>query len=244
MKRLLKLTIASCLVFITIIAFLNFHVILAVQAQGSANEKVWGTPLQINQYIIVGDNKEIVQGHYAYVIRKQSIDKQRILPSAWYTLLAGDLRDLKADIERQVPGSVCTWLRVSWTDAYLEPLLPHQISYMVITGFMVEAIVENVNAGLTGLEIVVIIMAIAFLATVIVALTMGSWIIWEVINAAKKLPENIAPWVIIAVGLFILVGIGASLYFLFGGRVSYSSKKGKRNLELGKSKAKSLFFYW
>jgi hypothetical protein len=98
-----------------------------------------------------------------------------------------------------------------------------------VSGFQTEALVYNKGtAALTGLEIVAIIMAVAFLVAVLTVLALGAWIILQVMDATKA----IGPWATIVVGLAILSGLGFGLYLLFGGKAEYKGKK--RKIRIGR----------
>lgn len=228
----LKYALASVLISLMLLAYINPNALLnwpRVEAQG--NEKVWGSKLTIHNERIVPEGYEIPQGHFARALKQQQYNREFVEEAKWNAMMAGDMNQIKNDIESQIPGASVIWIRVSWTEA-TRVMVAAGVWAILVAGYQVEAIVENVNAGLTGLEIVAIILVITWLISVIALLSMGSWVVYEVINAIKKLPEGWSPWVMIIVGLLILVGIGALLFFIFGGAVMYKSKK--RSVSLGK----------
>lgn len=199
-----------------------------VKASGA---KTWGTPLSVSQYIVIGNSDEVPIGNWAYVFQRQILSDKYLFKSDWDKMMNGDLTTLANEIESHILGSKCTWLRVSWEKAEETiPMPPDYQKWVLVSGFMVEAVVKNNGAGLTGAEIVLIIVAIAILVTIIALVLTGSWVTWQVINATQE----IGPWMTITIGIAILAGIGFLLYSLLGGKVKYTSNKRGRRVELGK----------
>jgi len=181
--------------------------------------KTWGTSQVIKDYVIVGDNDEIPTGQKAFVFNQSQNEKDKINVDVWTNFMAGNLTEIKTKIEMDIPNSKVIYLRLSWIKAIYVEIPLTSIKYYAVYGFKIEAIVENTGgAGLTGLEIVAIILAVTFLAVVVASIALGIWVTWRVI---ESLPEAlVAP-----VGIFILILIGIFLLALFG--VGFkASKKG------------------
>jgi len=182
--------------------------------------KTWGTPQLIKEYLIVGENDEIPSGASAYIFNRSSADHDVLGVPTWEAFLQGDLTDLKNRIETDIPNTEVLWIKISWDRADRK----HEYPEYWVYGFYVEALVKNKGgAALTGLEIALIIMAIAFLAAVIAAISLGSWITWEVMEAT---PDIAKP----AVGIVLLIGIALFLLILFGAKLGI----GKKGVTLGK----------
>ena len=193
--------------------------------------KTWGTPLTIKEYIVVGNNAEIPKGQMAYVFGQQtqtaSVDEK-----AWLQMLNGDLSTVKNEIEKQIQGSKARYIAISWTkaDRYMEQGGPYGDPHYRynVEGFRVEAVVENVSGGLTGLEIIGLVMLIVTIAVVIGLLGTFIWVTWCVVSAAQEL----GPAVTIGVGLVILLLIVFLLFVVFGGKAEVKGKK--RGLKIGR----------
>jgi len=184
--------------------------------------KTWGTPQIIKEYLVVGENDEIPSGHKAYVFNKQRGESE-VDPDDWDAFREGNLTELKNAIEGDIPNSKVIWIKISWDYAIYEGM-PSTGFWYRVGGFYVEAIVENIGgAALTGLEIAIIIMAIAFLAVVIAAISLGAWIIWQVMLA---IPKPLKPFG----GIILLIGIGLFVLILFGAKLGI----GKKGVTLGK----------
>jgi len=182
--------------------------------------KTWGTAQAIQESIVVDGNKEIPLGHKAYVFNKTtSTIGELIVKEDWEAFLRGDLYAIKEALEAQIPGTKVIWIKISWDKAEYKGAGAPGLYFYAVWGFYVEAIVENSEgAGLTGLEIVYIILAIAFLAVVIAAIALGAWIVWEIMTSV---PDVVKPFV--GVGLLILILL--FLLVLFGGQIGVSKKK-------------------
>jgi hypothetical protein len=194
--------------------------------------KTWGRPLNIKEYIVVGGSEEIPKGQKAYVFGYQGTGVRSIPAEKWNALQAGNMAQIKSEIENSIPGSKVVYVAISWDKATLE-IIPRpqgeDIENYLVEGFRVEAIVENVQGGLTGLEIVSIIMAVAFLVAVAAILITSGWVIWRVISAA----EQLGPAATIGVGLVVLVLLFILLLVMFGGKAEFKGKK--RRFKIGKS---------
>ena len=114
---------------------------------------------------------------------------------------------------------------MSWDFAIPNPLMP---IFTVVTGLRFEAVIKNENAGLTGLEIIAVIGAIAFLAAVIAGIALASWAVYEIMTAAIEL----GPVATVGIGLIVVVLIGVGLLLLFG--VKFKGKAGKVAVKAGK----------
>lgn len=178
--------------------------------------KTWGTEQLIKEYIVVGENDEIPSGQKAYVFNKQ-VGESEVDPDTWDAFTDGDLTELKNAIERDIPNSKVIWIKISWDHAIYEGM-PSTGFWYRVGGFYVEAIVENLGgAGLTGWEIAAIIVAIAFLAAVLIPLALGAWIVWQIITS---IPDIAKPFV----GIALLIGIALFILILFGARLGLSKK--------------------
>lgn len=183
------------------------------------SSKTWGTPQVIKEYIIVNQNDEIPSGNNAYVFNKSTSPYGDFVPKAnWEALVNGDLSTLKNKIESDIPNTQVIWIKVSWDKAVGPAVPPGGVTSYLVSGFYVEAIVKNKGgAALTGLEIVMIIGAVAFLAAVVAAIALGAWIIWQVMSL---IPDVLKP----VVGIGLLIGIALFLLILFGARLGVSKK--------------------
>lgn len=210
----------SILITTCFIAILSVYLLNAPLAH-CTTEMTWGTPMVLQQYLVVSNTDEIPSGKWAFVFQKQAGEKT-ISPSDWERMKSGDLSTIKNQIETGVPGSACVWIRISWeTESYVSYTGG---SHYVIGGFMVEALVKNKNANLTGLEIVAIIMAVAFIIAVLTICLTGSWVTFKVISAT----ESIGPWATVIVGAIILVAAVVLLYSLLGGKIKVGLGKGRK----------------
>jgi len=192
-------------------------------SDAQAMQRVWGTEMVVNQYIVIGESDEIPSGNWAYVFQKQGPEAKTVPKNEWEAMLSGDLSQIANQLKSQIPGCEPVWIKVSWEwVAY-----SGQTQKYTVHGLMVEAMVKNVNAGLTGAEIVLILIAAAVLVTIVSLCLTGSWVTWKVIDATQK----ISPWLTIIVGLIIVVGIGFLLFTTLGGKAEYKGKK--RKLTIG-----------
>lgn len=237
----LKLIAFVCTILLGI-GFLNLHALPnLVYADGTGGQMTWGSILVIQNYNVVATDHEIEQGHYGYVFNKQPQGDRDIPAADFDKVINGDPTKIVQEIEHGIPGSKVTWVRVSWEKAEYFKVgggpYGQEKYYYHVAGLTVEAIVENVNGGITGLEIIGIIIAVTFLIAVIVLLAVGGWLVWEIVNAIKNLGPTFGPPVMIIVGLLILVGIGLLVFFIFGGRIGYKGKQ--RSLEVGRGDIKT-----
>ena len=194
--------------------------------------KTWGTPLKINEYVEVGNNDEIPKGQKAYVFGMQSGTATDIPEAHWNALMSGDMTEIKNQIEGRIKGARCVFIAISWETANRRRIGSVQYGterYVYdISGIKIEAVVENVSASLTGLEIVTVIIAVAFLAAVIGLIIMAGWVIWRIISAA----EQLGPAATIGVGIVVLTLIVLLLLVALGGRAEYKGKK--RRFKIGR----------
>ena len=185
--------------------------------------KTWGNKPAIIEKEIVDQTTEIPIGDYAYVFNQQQEFSQVISEDVWNQFLNGNMQDIKDKIETEIPNVQVTWINLYWEEA-VRVLYPDgtPMPYFTIKGFRIEAIVKNTGgASLTGLEIVAIIVAIAFVAVIITYVALQAWVVWRVISAT----EQIGPIATVGVGLIIFVVIGVFLLLLFG--VKFETGKGK-----------------
>jgi hypothetical protein len=220
-----KTVIVAFLLFSLGLFFLNEPLVNA-----ASGEKTWGTSTTITQYIVVGGSTEIPKGDDAYVFQKQSANEVDIDDYTWQQMISGNMADLRNQIETKIPGTQVIWLRVHWdNDIYEAP----PVNMHRIYGFYCEALVKNINAGQTGLEIVAIILAVAFLAVVITLCLTGAWVVWQVLSAAASL----GPVATIGVGLIVLMLVLITLVIIFaivfGGGVKAKGKK--KSVSIGKT---------
>jgi len=184
--------------------------------------KTWGNKPAIIEKEIVEETTEIPKGNYAYVFNQQQEFSQVISEDVWNQFLNGNMQDIKDKIELEIPNVQVTWINLYWDEA-IRVLYPDgtPMPYFTIKGLRIEAIVKNLGASLTGLEIVAIIVAIAFVAVIITYVALQAWVVWRVISAT----EQIGPIATVGVGLIIFVVIGVFLLLLFG--VKFETGKGK-----------------
>jgi hypothetical protein len=193
--------------------------------------KSWGDRYSIGNNQLVSGSTEIPAQNYAYVFNKQTTTESYVPIPDWESMVNGDMSFIRDRIEQGIPGAQVMWVMIAWDKAEVRPLTqyPHNNTVYCVQGFQTEALVYNKgSASLTGLEIVAIIMAIAFLAAVLTVLALGAWIILQVMDAAKQ----IGPWATIGLGLVILGGLGLGLFLMFGGKAEYRGKK--RRIRLGR----------
>lgn len=180
--------------------------------------KTWGTPQIIKEYVVVGDNTEIPAGQKGYVFSQQQNAYELIYWGDWEKFIAGDLTTLKEKIEQDIQGTKVIWIKIAWTKANQTWDEVGYEGYYKVEGFYVEALVENTgSASLTGLEIIGIIIAVAFLAAVIAGIALVAWVTWQVMNS---IPDIAKPFV--GIGLLILIGL--FLLILFGAKLGVSGK--------------------
>jgi hypothetical protein len=194
----------------------------------SSGSKVWGTPQFLQENILVNNDDEISKGKAAWVFSFQRDLVTLVRGVDWEAMLSGDMTFIKNEIESKISGVTVRWIQVRWDNAERIVILPYNEVAYNVEGFYVEAIVENINAELTGIEIVAIILAIAFLAVVIGAIVLAVWITHELVLALSQIP----PIFQIPIYVILLVLFGVFLLILFG-KLSLpdliSALKGKGN---------------
>ncbi len=215
--------LALCLSALLLIGSLNLPLTYAIQGQVE-----WGSRMNVKSYVAVGNNNEIPKDNWAYVFTKAP-ETKHVGTNDWNRMLAGDLSSIVDQIKTQISGCEPVWIRISWDNAtyVIHNDQTGMWTEYLVTGFMIEAIVQNINAGLTGLEIVAIIMVISFIIAVIAAIGTLIWVTWQIMDATKQ----IGPWATVIVGLIIFIGLLSLVYFLFGGKFSYKGKTRKLSLE-------------
>lgn len=195
--------------------------------------KSFGSFLDVKTKQLVEDSTEIPQGQWAYVVNASTLAYDVIWDHDWEAFLAGDMSRFKSEIEKSLPGTQVQWVNFVWD--HTEKSTPFfdiwemrwKFAYHVY-GFRCEAIVKNVSGGLTGLEIVAIIMAVVVGVAILTLVGLGVWITFQIMDALAKL----GPAGTIVGGLLILGGIGLLLLVLFGGKAKYEGRK--RRFELGR----------
>lgn len=209
MKKQVILSVATLISILLV--FMNFSQVYAV-----GGSKTWGTPQTIQENILVTNNDEIPKGKAAWVFSFQRDQNSYVRKSDWEAMLSGDMTFIKNEIDSSIPGVKVRWIQVKWDSAEEEVIMtgfpPHAEQVYAVQGFYVEAIVENIDAGLTGIEIVAIIMAVAFLAAVFTVLFLTIWVTHQLVLAVSGLPPifQIPTYIILLVffGLFLLVLFG------------------------------------
>jgi hypothetical protein len=185
----------------------------------------WGNDYSLSDHTLVGGNDEIPVGKYAYVFNMQN-GVATIPKATWEAMLNGDFTSVKNQIESGIPGAQVKMIHCAWDKA--DYVWWMGSGAYAVSGFRVEALVYNAGASQTGLEIVAIIMAVAFIIAVITACVVSGWVVWQVMDAAKQL----GPAVTVGVGLAILAGIAILAFVFIGGRAQYKGKK--RQIAIGK----------
>lgn len=190
----------------------------------------WGTPYTFEESKLVDENAEIPLGSMLYVKNSSTRDYDDVSYNDWNTFISGDLTELKNRIEQDIQGTTVRYIKVSWDRNYVFAPIP-TARVMRVHGFKVEAIVENTgNANLTGLEIIMIIMAIAFLATIIGFIALGAWVVYEIMKAVEDLGPVLGPIATVGTGIVLFVIIVFALLILFGAQ----AKGSKKGVSLGK----------
>jgi hypothetical protein len=176
-------------------------------------EKSWGLAYSIGDHTLVGTNSEIPVGSHAYVFNAQPEEKL-ISKDQWEQFLAGDLTSIKNQIEAQVHGAQVKSIQMHWDSAIYGGEF---LRTYAVKGFRVEALVYNAGGGITGLEIIAILIVIGVLAVIFTA----AWVVWAVVSAAQQL----GPGFTVLIGLSILGGIGILAFVFLGGKAEYRGKK-------------------
>lgn len=195
-------------------------------AEADIMKRTWGTEMTLKQWVDVTQTTEIPVGNWGYVSQKQAPGDKAVPKSDWERMISGDFSQIADQLRAQIPGCEPTWIEVSW-DSVRYDGLTQQYS---VTGLTVLAMVKNNGAGMTGLEIIAILIIIAILAVVITLCLTGSWVVVKVMDATAAA----GPWMTILIGLVILMGIGFLLYTLLGGKISYKGKTRKFSTSKGK----------
>ncbi|MCJ7424322.1 hypothetical protein MUP01_08665 [Candidatus Bathyarchaeota archaeon] len=198
--------------------------------------KSFGTPMEIKTKQLVETSAEIPQGQWAYVVNASTLEYDTIWDRDWEKFLAGDMSRFKTEIEKQLPGSSVEWVNFVWdktekSDAFFDVWeMRWKFAYHVY-GLKVEAIVKNVNGGITGMEVIGILTAAAtliFAIAIFALVAIGTWVVFQVMEALKKL----GPAATAIGGILILGGIGLLLFVIFGGKAKYEGKK--RRFQIGR----------
>lgn len=182
--------------------------------------KSWGSPQLIKEYIIIGDTEEVSKGQMAYVFNRQAEGKYDwVMADEWEAFLSGDMAQIKNRIEAEIPNTKVRWIKISWEEAHKWKPDPYGDWIYSVKGFYIEAIVENLGgASLTGLEIVAILLAVAFVAVVIATIFLVGWTTWKVIEATPK-------WAIPIVGILLIVMFLMFVLIFFGAELGITKKK-------------------
>lgn len=180
----------------------------------------WGSVAEIPHSATrktVNIDAEITKGGYVYLATP--VQAIAIIPTTDWLGLSNVMGSLFAgQIAQQIQGARAVWTKISWSGAVPNPVA---LITTLVTDLKIECVVKNENAGLTGLEVVAVLTAVAVLSTVIALIAVAAWVVAEILAAAKDLGDG----AVIAIGLVILFGIGALLFFMFGGTAS-GNKKG------------------
>ena len=191
-------------------------------------EKVWGSAGQVPfnaKRVKVDNGAEIAKNNWAYVDFIPQNTVYSIPISAYWQVVNGDLTYIKNMIEQGISGAQCQWIRISWSHSSIGGLGGN------FEDFRVEALVRNINAGLTGLEIAAIVLAVGFLIAIVTAAVLVLYSTYEVFSALDDLEEDFGAWgsvATVAVGLLLIAGAGVFLFFMFGGSFS----KGKKGFKV------------
>lgn len=182
-------------------------------------EKTWGSAQEVPwnaKRLQVANDAEIGKGNYAYVdFIPQNTDYTLPVLEYW-NVINGDLSYIKNDVETKLSGSKVVWIRLSWTSSSIGGLGGN------FYGFRAEILAKNVDAGMTGLEIAVILFAVGFLIAIVTAAALILKATWEIFSAIADIDN---PVVTIGIGLIILVIAGLGLVILLGGSIK-GNKKG------------------
>jgi len=189
--------------------------------------KTWGTPHVLADITQVNAEDEIPVGQYAYLTAEQTgfvpgTDYSEIPVDDWNAMMAGDFSEIAAKIQKDIPGTLVKYIRIHWTSAEGPVVSPgHLYKVYRIRGFSIEVLVKNTGGALTGLEIIAIIIAVAFIVAVLALVIVGAWTVYKVVTAAEKL----GPAVVVVVGLIVLVIVIVALLLLLGVGFQVKGKK-------------------
>jgi hypothetical protein len=225
-KNLQVTVLAVCLVVLLAIAYVNPQWFSYVWAEGGGLS--WGTPMTINEYMVVNNNQEIEKTHYANVFQKVAGEKM-FLAADWEKVLLGDMSLFKGEIENGIPGCKAVYIALTWDNVRKTDWPQPGRTVYFVDGLFIQVLAYNENAGITGLEIIGIIIAFAILAAVIGFFVIGGWVTFNVMNAAAE----VGPWATIMIGVGVLCGIGVLLFVVLGGKFGYKSKKRSISVEKG-----------
>ena len=195
--------------------------------------KSFGTPMEIRTKQLVADSQEIPKGQWAYVVNASTLEYDTIWDRDWEAFLAGDMSKFKTQIEQAIPGSQVEWVNFVWdhttkSDPFFDLWeLRWKFAYHVY-GFKCEAIVKNVSGGITGFEIIAIIIGVVIGVAILTLVYLGVWVTFQIMDALKEL----GPAATVIGGMLILGGIGLLLFVIFGGQASYRGKK--RRFRIGR----------
>ena len=167
----------------------------------------------------VSDRKEIGKGKYLYIHNEVNEDWSPIDGHTLNELKNGNILTFKNQIESQIQGTKVTYLSVSWVESW-------DYRLYLIKGLSIVAIVKNVNAGLTGLEITAIIFAVGWISAVLAAIIITTWVVYEIIRVFDNGGGGIPDIPKIATGLVLIVMFLGFILILFGGGIGIE-KKGK-----------------
>lgn len=258
----MKTNVVVLLAVIIIIGCLNLHALPAIRADSTGGECTFGSVQYVTDKVQVTTDHNIDPGTAAWVFTSQVLGTKDVPEKDWYALIRGDLTSIRDAIEKDVANSKVVWVRIAWNKA--EPYVvgggPHGVEkiYYHISGFQIEAIIKNTASPAvstswsdrirpainvkpvvvwTAALVIAIILGIAFLATVLTLLGVGTWLVFQIMGALGELKNNLGgfwgPLIYIVVGLGILFGVGFLLFVLLGGRMSYQGKK--RGFSVGKA---------
>jgi hypothetical protein len=197
--------------------------------------KSYGSFLDIKTKQLVEGSTEIPKGQWAYVVNASTVAYDTIWDKDWEAFLAGDMSKFKTEIEKSLPGTQVEWVNFVWdhtekTDPFFDILeFRWKFAYHVYA-FRCEAIVKNVSGGVTGLEIIAIIIAVVIGIAILSLIALGVWITFQIMDALRQL----GPAATVIGGVVILGGIGLLLLVLFGGRAEYKGKT--RRFSIGRER--------
>ena len=196
--------------------------------------KSFGTFLDIKEKQLVSSSAEIPVGQWAYVVNASRLEYDTIWDRDWEAFLAGDMGKFKAAIEGSLPGTQVQWVNFVWdhvekSDPFFDVMeMRWKFAYHVY-GFKCEAIVKNIAGGLTGLELIGIIIAVVVGIAILSLIALGTWVTFQVMSALER---AFGPIGTVVGGIVVLCGIGLLLFVLFGGKAQYRGKT--RRIQVGR----------
>lgn len=171
----------------------------------------------------VTEASEIGKGNMAYLTFNKKDSVYGIPATQYEAFKNGDLHYIRASIENSIKGSQVVWLKISWDNAFF---VGSGGNYgWMLTGIKIEAVVKNVDAGLTGIEIAAIILAVSFIVAVAAAAAIAAYAVYEIFTSDITTPQGASN---ILFAFLILGGVGIFLFFMFGG----SATKSKQGIKL------------